>query len=61
MNSSNFELYGVELVNEQDLMTIEGGHQGTAYAIGHAVGEALVVAGTIIGIAGALLNGGHTS
>jgi hypothetical protein len=50
MQSLNFECYGMESVTDQELIEICGGHHGTAYEIGHAVGEALTVAGTILGI-----------
>jgi len=39
MQALSLEGYGIETLSFEDLLTIDGGHQGTAYAVGHAVGE----------------------
>ena len=61
MQTLTLESYGVESIIEQNLLSIDGGHEGTAYEIGHAVGQTLLVLGVICSITGRTLFGGHSS
>lgn len=41
MQTVSLDYYGTEAMSFEDLLNIDGGHQGTAYAVGHAVGVGL--------------------
>lgn len=40
-------IIGITDLNFNELVEIEGGHEGTAYEVGHYVGKALMVAACI--------------
>ena len=50
MNTLSIENYGVTAISDYDLIEIVGGHDGTAYQVGHFIGEALQVIGVVGGI-----------
>jgi hypothetical protein len=42
--------YNVSELSFEEMKTITGGHKGTAYNVGHAIGKAIVTAAEAIGV-----------
>ncbi|WP_162303631.1 hypothetical protein [Hymenobacter sediminis] len=52
----NFDYIGVCSIAEEELASIEGGHDGTAYEIGHELGRAVAAVGVIWGLISGSVN-----
>lgn len=55
MQSLNFDHCGLEAITEQELITIDGGHEGIAYTIGHTAGQFIVALGACAAVVAILL------
>lgn len=45
MKNLNLEILGLTNLSVEETIVVEGGHKGTAYKIGHFIGEAMQVIG----------------
>jgi hypothetical protein len=55
MKSIEITQLGLNDLNFEEKISINGGHEGVAYTIGKSVGKALIIASTIIGICAFIL------
>lgn len=55
MKNLNLEILGLTDLSVEETIVVEGGHKGTAYKIGHFIGEAMTVIGTTAGIIALLI------
>lgn len=56
MQSLNLECYGIQSITDQELLTIDGGHEGIAYQIGHTAGQFIVALGAVAAVLPLFLN-----
>lgn len=49
MHSLNLECYGLQPITEQELTSIDGGHEGMAYSTGYYLGQFVVTLGAVAG------------
>ena len=50
MQAPTIIFFSTELSSTNELINYDAGHQGYAYAVGHFVGEAFQVIGTVAGV-----------
>ncbi len=50
MNNLNVENYNLSMLSDFELAEITGGDEGTAYNVGHFVGECILVFGAVSGL-----------